>query len=119
MIVIVGDTLLDRDVDGSVTRVSPDAPAPVLAEESTSDRPGGAGLAALLAARQGEYVALVTGLADDPGGARLSELLAAASVRVYPMRMSGSTPEKIRLRSHEHVLLRLDRGGADVDGDAS
>ncbi|MFC0526949.1 PfkB family carbohydrate kinase [Phytohabitans kaempferiae] len=119
MIVIVGDTLLDRDVDGTVTRVSPDAPAPVLAEESTSDRPGGAGLAALFAARQGHYVALVTGLADDAGGARLSELLAAAGVRVYPIRMSGATPEKVRFRSHGQVLLRLDRGDADVAGDAT
>ncbi|BCB78615.1 D-glycero-beta-D-manno-heptose 1-phosphate adenylyltransferase [Phytohabitans flavus] len=117
MIVIVGDTLLDRDVDGSVARVSPDAPVPVLAEESTSDRPGGAGLAALLAARRGEYVALVTGLADDTGGARLSTQLAEAGVRIYPMRMSGTTPEKVRLRSRGQVLLRLDRGDSEMDGD--
>ena len=117
MIVIVGDTLLDRDVDGAVHRVSPDAPVPVLAEESTSDRPGGAGLAALLAARCGEYVALVTGLADDAAGARLSALLAEAGVRLYPLRMAGTTPEKIRLRSRGQALLRLDRGDGEVAGE--
>ncbi|GID29718.1 PfkB family carbohydrate kinase [Paractinoplanes brasiliensis] len=118
-LVIVGDTLLDRDVDGSVRRVAPDAPAPVLDEERVSERPGGAGLAALLAAQSGQEVALVTALADDAGGARLSELLAEAGVRVYALPLLGATPEKVRLRSDGHVLLRLDRGGeAQPPGDA-
>ncbi|MEJ3744757.1 PfkB family carbohydrate kinase [Actinomycetes bacterium KLBMP 9797] len=112
MIVVVGDTLLDRDVDGAVDRVSPDAPVPVLDERSATDRPGGAGLAALLAARGGADVALVTGIADDTGGARLSELLSEAGVRLYPLPMRGATPEKIRLRASGQVLMRLDRGGA-------
>ncbi|MFC0509118.1 PfkB family carbohydrate kinase [Micromonospora costi] len=110
-IVIVGDTLLDRDVTGAVTRVCPDAPVPVLDERSAVDRPGGAGLAALLAAAQGAEVALVTALADDAGGARLAELLAAAGVTVHPLRSPGATPEKIRLRAGGQTLLRLDRGG--------
>ncbi|MET0416899.1 MAG: PfkB family carbohydrate kinase, partial [Actinoplanes sp.] len=79
-LVIVGDTLLDRDVQGSVHRVAPDAPAPVLDEERVQDRPGGAGLAALLAAGHGHDVTLVTALAGDAGGARLRELLTAAGV---------------------------------------
>src|SRR5207253_73037 len=81
-LVIVGDTLLDRDVLGSVHRLCPDAPAPVLDEQRTVDRPGGAGLAAVFAAASGLDVVLVTVLADDAGGARLRELLAAAGVRV-------------------------------------
>ncbi|MGK5681873.1 PfkB family carbohydrate kinase [Actinoplanes sp. URMC 104] len=110
-LVIVGDTLLDRDVEGSVRRVAPDAPAPVLDEEHVSERPGGAGLAALLAAQSGEDVALVTALADDAGGARLSELLTEAGVQVYALPLPGATPEKVRMRADGHVLLRLDRGG--------
>src|SRR5689334_1970962 len=110
-IVVVGDTLLDRDVDGVVERVAPDAPAPVLEERSMTDRPGGAGLAALLAAADGREVALVTALADDEGGARLTELLGAAGVQIYGLPLPGATPEKIRLRARGQVLLRLDRGG--------
>jgi rfaE bifunctional protein nucleotidyltransferase chain/domain/rfaE bifunctional protein kinase chain/domain len=110
-LVVVGDTLLDRDVDGVVDRIAPDAPAPVLDERSTTERPGGAGLAAVLAARAGHDVALVTALADDEGGARLTELLGAAGVRVYGLPLPGATPEKIRLRARGQVLLRLDRGG--------
>ncbi|HEX6968699.1 MAG TPA: PfkB family carbohydrate kinase [Micromonosporaceae bacterium] len=110
-VVVVGDALLDRDVDGVVTRLCPDAPAPVLDERSAVDRPGGAGLAALLAGRQGVEVALVTALADDAGGARLSQLLTAAGVQVYALPLDTATPEKIRLRAAGQVLLRLDRGG--------
>jgi D-beta-D-heptose 7-phosphate kinase/D-beta-D-heptose 1-phosphate adenosyltransferase len=111
LLVVVGDTLLDRDVEGSVHRVAPDAPAPVLDEESVRDRPGGAGLAALLAAGGDYDVALVTAIADDAGGARLSELLTAAGVDVYALHLPGATPEKVRLRAGAQVLLRLDRGG--------
>ncbi|GID50773.1 bifunctional protein HldE [Actinoplanes capillaceus] len=118
-LVVVGDTLLDRDVHGAVNRIAPDAPAPVLEEERVSERPGGAGLAALLAARRGIEVALVTALAPDAAGARLSELLTAAGIRVYALPLPGGTPEKIRLRAAGQVLLRLDRGGpAQPPGDA-
>jgi rfaE bifunctional protein nucleotidyltransferase chain/domain/rfaE bifunctional protein kinase chain/domain len=116
-IVVVGDTLLDRDVEGVVNRLCPDAPVPVLDEAGAVERPGGAGLAAVLAARQGLHVALVTALADDAGGARLSELLTAAGVEVYPLALSGATCEKIRLRSGGRVLLRLDRGGGGHPGE--
>ncbi|MEV6597775.1 PfkB family carbohydrate kinase [Actinoplanes sp. NPDC051346] len=111
LLVVVGDTLLDRDIDGAVRRVAPDAPAPVLDEKSVADRPGGAGLAALLAAGRDHDVALVTALADDPAAARLTELLTAAGVAVYALPLPGATPEKIRLRAGGHVLVRLDRGG--------
>ncbi|MGI5240845.1 PfkB family carbohydrate kinase [Dactylosporangium sp. CA-139066] len=119
-IVVMGDTLLDRDVDGGVRRVSPDAPALVLDEERVTERPGGAGLAALLAAREGLDVALVTAIADDAGGQRLAELLTAAGVQLHPVPLPGPTPEKVRLRAGGQVLLRLDRGGTEpaVPGDA-
>ncbi|PWR07070.1 D-beta-D-heptose 1-phosphate adenosyltransferase [Micromonospora acroterricola] len=111
-VVVVGDTLLDRDVEGVVNRLCPDSPVPVLDETVAIDRPGGAGLAAVFAAAQGAEVVLVTALADDAGGARLSALLADAGVQVYPLALSGATPEKIRLRVRGRVLLRHDRGVA-------
>ncbi|RZT77589.1 rfaE bifunctional protein kinase chain/domain/rfaE bifunctional protein nucleotidyltransferase chain/domain [Micromonospora violae] len=110
-VVVLGDTLLDRDVEGVVNRLCPDSPVPVLDETAATDRPGGAGLAAVFAAAQGAEVVLVTALADDAGGARLSTLLTAAGVQVYPLALAGATPEKIRLRARGRVLLRHDRGG--------
>ncbi|WIN00799.1 PfkB family carbohydrate kinase [Actinoplanes oblitus] len=120
LLVVVGDTLLDRDVDGEVHRIAPDAPAPVLDERAVRERPGGAGLAALLAAGSADCdVALVTALAADADGAALSEMLTAAGVTTYALPLPGATPQKIRLRARGQVLLRLDRGGAaQPPGDA-
>jgi D-beta-D-heptose 7-phosphate kinase / D-beta-D-heptose 1-phosphate adenosyltransferase len=108
-VVVVGDTLLDRDVTGRADRLSPDAPVPVVSGLSEVDRPGGAGLAALLAARDGAEVVLVTALGDDPAGRRVAELLDAAGVRVVLGRLPGRTPVKERIRVAGRSLLRLDR----------
>jgi D-beta-D-heptose 7-phosphate kinase/D-beta-D-heptose 1-phosphate adenosyltransferase len=110
-LVVVGDTMLDREVDGDVRRLSPDAPVPVVDERSVRSRPGGAGLAALLAARGGRRVTLITALADDEAGSTLRQALAAAGIELVDLGLDGATPEKIRLRTGSRVLLRLDRGG--------
>lgn len=111
-LVVIGDTLLDRDVDGTVERLSPDAPVPVLDETRATARPGGAGLAALLAARDGHAVTLVTALAADAAGALLRELLETHGVEVVDLGLYGPTPEKVRLRTGARSLLRIDRGGS-------
>jgi D-beta-D-heptose 7-phosphate kinase/D-beta-D-heptose 1-phosphate adenosyltransferase len=111
-VVVVGDTMLDREVDGDVRRLSPDAPVPVVDERSVRSRPGGAGLAALLAAGRGRRVTLISALADDGAGRELRAALLAAGIEIVDLGLDGATPEKIRLRSGSRVLLRLDRGGA-------
>jgi D-beta-D-heptose 7-phosphate kinase/D-beta-D-heptose 1-phosphate adenosyltransferase len=111
-LVVIGDALLDRDVEGVVERLCPDAPVPVLDERVVLTRPGGAGLAAALAAADGREVTLVTALADDDGGALLAELLAAHGVELVDLGLEGATPEKVRLRAGSQALMRIDRGGA-------
>jgi len=111
-LVVVGDALLDRDLVGTVDRLCPDAPVPVVDEPVQSSRPGGAGLAALLAAADGRDVVLVTALADDAAGHELAVLLDAAGVQVLDLGLDGATPEKVRVRSAGRSLLRLDRGGS-------
>jgi D-beta-D-heptose 7-phosphate kinase / D-beta-D-heptose 1-phosphate adenosyltransferase len=111
-LVVLGDALLDRDVEGAVERLAPDAPVPVLDEQRVRARPGGAALAATLAAADGRDVTLVTALGGDDAGAELRELIAAAGVELIDLGLDGPTPEKVRLRSADgRALLRLDRGG--------
>jgi len=114
-LVVVGDALLDRDLEGHVERLAPDAPVPVLDDLADRPRPGGAGLAALLAARDGRDVTLVTALGQDAPGRELAGLLAAAGVQVLDLRLAGATPEKVRVRADGRSLLRLDRGGRGGD----
>ena len=109
-LVVVGDALLDRDLEGRAGRLAPDAPVPVVDDPAERRRPGGAALAATLAARlDGRAVVLVTALADDEAGAALRELLELAGVEVVDLGLAGRTPEKIRVRADGHSLLRLDR----------
>lgn len=107
-LVVVGDALLDRDVEGTVERLCPDAPVPVVDEMDRRSRPGGAGLAARLAASDGLRVTLITALAEDPASRELAALL--SEVEVVDLGMDGSTPEKVRIRTGGRCLLRLDRG---------
>jgi rfaE bifunctional protein nucleotidyltransferase chain/domain len=118
-VVVVGDTLLDRDVVGTVERLSPDAPVPVLDQGAVRSRPGGAGLAALLAARDGRPVTLVTALARDAAGAELAAMLDARGVEVIDLGLEGTTPEKLRIGPPGRPLLRLDRGGGGAVGGAN
>jgi D-beta-D-heptose 7-phosphate kinase/D-beta-D-heptose 1-phosphate adenosyltransferase len=113
-LVVIGDALLDRDVEGQVERVAPDAPVPVVDEHRVRSRPGGAGLAALLAASGApavRVVTLVTALGDDDAGAQVRALLGRAGVRVIDLGSAAPTPEKVRVRAGDHPLLRIDRGG--------
>lgn len=110
-LVVVGDALLDRDVEGVVSRISPDAPVPVLDAVDSRCRPGGAALAAVLAAADGVPVTLVCRLAEDPAGAELRRLLERAGVSVIAGPSATSTPEKVRFLAADRVLLRVDHGG--------
>ncbi|QZH58054.1 adenylyltransferase/cytidyltransferase family protein [Mycolicibacterium farcinogenes] len=115
-LVIVGDSMLDVDIEGSATRLSPEAPVPVVDADRLWQRPGGAGLAAVLAARIESGVVLVTAIAEDDDGRRLTELLTAAGITVVALPMAGSTVCKTRIRASGQSMLRLDHGDGIVVG---
>jgi rfaE bifunctional protein nucleotidyltransferase chain/domain/rfaE bifunctional protein kinase chain/domain len=115
-LVVVGDALLDRDVDGQVRRLCPDAPAPVLEDQAPACRPGGAALAALMAAQDGVPVVLVAPLGDDEASQRVLGLLAPA-LTVIRLPLNGSLPEKTRFRAGGRTLLRADRGDGALGAD--
>jgi rfaE bifunctional protein nucleotidyltransferase chain/domain/rfaE bifunctional protein kinase chain/domain len=110
-LVVVGDALLDLDLDGRAERLAPDAPVPVVDDPTERPRPGGAALAATLAAvLDRREVVLVTALARDEPGATLRRLLELAGVAVVDLGLAGPTAEKIRVRAAGRSLLRVDRG---------
>ncbi|WP_158895387.1 D-glycero-beta-D-manno-heptose 1-phosphate adenylyltransferase [Amycolatopsis anabasis] len=116
-LVVVGDALLDVDLEGSADRLCPEAPVPVVDVAREWQRPGGAGLAARLAARSVSEVVLVTAFGDDEAGARLGELL-RREVEPITLPLSGETPRKTRIRAGGHSVARIDRGtGRAVHGE--
>jgi rfaE bifunctional protein nucleotidyltransferase chain/domain/rfaE bifunctional protein kinase chain/domain len=110
-LLIVGDALLDRDVEGRSDRLCPEAPVPVVDQSEVRSRPGGAGLAATLAAAAGIEVTLVTALGADAAGRELARALLAAGVDLVDLGLHGATAEKIRVLDRGRPVVRLDRGG--------
>jgi D-beta-D-heptose 7-phosphate kinase/D-beta-D-heptose 1-phosphate adenosyltransferase len=113
-VAVVGDAFLDEDWIGSVDRLCPDAPVPVLEAVTELQRPGGAGLAALTVADLGATVTLVTALGDDPPGHRVRGELGRAGVKLVDLGLHGSTPTKLRLRTDGQSLARVDRNCTPV-----
>jgi D-beta-D-heptose 7-phosphate kinase / D-beta-D-heptose 1-phosphate adenosyltransferase len=109
-LVVVGDALLDVDLVGTASRLTPDAPVPVVEDVDTRERPGGAALAAVVAAQAtGREVVLVAPLDDDEGAARLRALL-TGRVRLVAIPATGGTAVKQRVRVGDHSVVRIDSG---------
>ncbi|MBW8817176.1 MAG: D-glycero-beta-D-manno-heptose 1-phosphate adenylyltransferase [Streptomyces sp.] len=108
-LLVVGDALLDHDLCGRVERLAPDAPVPVVSSLRRVTRPGGAALAACLAAADGRQVTLVTALGDDEASESLSRLL-ADRVRLVRLPLTGTLSSKTRVLTEGRPLLRLDDG---------
>lgn len=108
-LVIVGDTFLDIDLHGRSDRLCPEAPVPVVDVAEEIRRPGAAGLAAMLAARESPRVSLVTALADDHAGRRLRELL-EPHLDLVAVPLQGGTVRKVRIRVGNQLITRIDHG---------
>lgn len=110
MIVVIGDVLLDRDIRGSVKRLAPDAPVPVLSDIHVGSRLGGAGLAADRIREQGEYVTLVAPVSDDREGNLIHVLAHQVGIDLHALDTSYPTRIKERFSTTEQVLFRVDHG---------
>lgn len=109
-LVVVGDVMLDVDLVGTATRLAPDAAVPVLTDLTERTRPGGAALAATLAAAHPDaLVTLVAPVPDDASGRELCRLL-PERVTLIGLECDGSTAVKTRLRAGRQSVARLDRG---------
>ncbi len=108
-VLVVGDVMLDRYWYGPVSRISPEAPVPVVRVEQTEERPGGAGNVALNVASLGASVRLVGLVGNDEAAGTLETQCRAAGVSTYFLRAEGiSTVIKLRVLSRHQQLLRCD-----------
>ncbi len=108
-VLVVGDLMLDRYWHGDTSRISPEAPVPVVLVGDAEERPGGAGNVALNIAALGA-TAMVLGLTgDDESADMLERRLSEAGVRCHFERLPGSaTVTKLRVLSRHQQLIRLD-----------
>lgn len=108
-VLVVGDVMLDRYWFGDVSRISPEAPVPVVHVQKIEARPGGAANVARNAAALGARVTLLSVVGRDEAGRTLAQLLKKSKVtaRLYADR-AITTTEKLRVIGRRQQLLRLD-----------
>ena len=80
-VLIVGDCMLDRYWDGSVERISPEAPVPILHVRKEFERAGGAANVALNLMELGSRVTLATLLGRDPAGRQLADMMGSRGIQ--------------------------------------
>ena len=109
-VLVVGDVMLDRYWFGEVSRISPEAPVPVLKFGHSEDRPGGAANVARNAAALGARVTLLSVVGRDEAGHRLKELLReeAIGARLHSDRTIDTTVKLRVIGPRRHQLLRVD-----------
>lgn len=108
-VLVVGDVMLDRYWHGGTSRISPEAPVPVVRVEQIEDRPGGAANVALNIAALGARAMLVGVTGADEAAESLDVSLRGAGVETHFQRLPGQpTIVKLRVMSRHQQLLRMD-----------
>lgn len=108
-ILVIGDSMIDMTISGSVDRVSPEAPIPVVHKRSSLDTAGGAGNAARNAATLGAKTVCLSVSGKDAEGKRLQMLLTSGNVT--PVMLTDAnrrTTAKIRVIGNGNQIVRLD-----------
>ncbi|WP_413483356.1 bifunctional D-glycero-beta-D-manno-heptose-7-phosphate kinase/D-glycero-beta-D-manno-heptose 1-phosphate adenylyltransferase HldE [Morganella psychrotolerans] len=118
VVLVVGDVMLDRYWHGPTSRISPEAPVPVVKVTEIEERPGGAANVAMNIASLGANSRLVGLTGIDDAARALTERLNEVNVRCDFVGLpTHPTITKLRVLSRNQQLLRLDfeEGFADVD----
>src|SRR5258706_16244219 len=121
-ILVVGDVMLDQFIWGNVSRISPEAPVPVVDFIRESYMPGGAANVARNLSSLNVTTDLFGIVGRDEAGKRLRELLTEQSVdcRCLLSHNERSTSIKTRIVAHQQQVVRVDRETRhDLDGPAT
>lgn len=107
-VMVVGDVMLDRYWNGTTSRISPEAPVPVVRVAGSEDRAGGAANVAANAVAVGARAVLVGLVGDDADGDVLEACCARAGIETHLQRAAPRTTVKLRVVAQHQQLLRLD-----------
>ena len=106
---VIGDLMLDKYFFGSVDRISPEAPVPIVNVKKIENRIGGAGNTALNLKNLGIEVDVIGTIGDDENGYELLKLFENSKIKTnFIIRDSRITTTKIRVVSKNQHLIRID-----------
>ena len=108
-VLVIGDVMLDRYWFGSVDRISPEAPVPVISVDQREERAGGAGNVAVNIAALGAHCTLLSVIGKDDAGQRLLDILSTSGIKPILLQdAEADTTVKLRILSKNQQLLRAD-----------
>jgi len=109
-VLIIGDLMLDRYVWGTIDRMSPEAPVPVVTVRKHDARPGGAGNVTQNISSLGATPLLCALIGKDKAGETLTEFFRKQSISTDGLIVSPSRPttEKTRVIAQDHHIVRID-----------
>jgi rfaE bifunctional protein kinase chain/domain len=115
-ILVVGDVMLDRYWFGEVSRISPEAPVPVVRIEKREARLGGAANVSRNAAALGAQAGLLGIVGNDEAGDEVQQMLESGGIRSYLKRDDAiSTIIKLRVIGRQQQMVRIDFEEAPTD----
>lgn len=114
-VAVIGDVMLDTYWWGTVDRISPEGPVPVVAVTKKEQRIGGAGNVALNARALGADVALISDIGTDDEGKQLKDILEKNNIDTKFILFSKDriTTNKIRIIGRNQQMMRLDAEHTD------
>ena len=109
-VLIIGDVMIDSYLWGKVSRISPEAPVPIVAISKKEDRLGGAANVAINIQALGANPLLCTVIGNDPEGGKFTDLLQKQKMSTEGICQSASrkTTVKTRVIGNNHHMLRVD-----------
>ncbi len=121
-LLVIGDIMIDRYISGSVHRISPEAPVPIVNMNHIDNRLGGAANVALNLCALGAKVTLLSIIGDDEAGDQLLRIIADVPNLSfeYQQILQRKTTLKTRIMSNNQHLLRIDyEDTSDISSEVS
>jgi len=115
-VLVIGDFMLDKFIQGTVSRLSPEAPVPVVDVVSEIFRPGGAANAISNIGALGGNAVAVGVIGDDWNGRKLTDLLKQYGVDTECIIVSKERPTTVKTRiiAEQQQIVRIDREKRDA-----
>ena len=115
-VLVLGDVMLDHFIWGSVARISPEAPVPVVDFQRENLMPGGAGNVARNLTALNVPTELISVIGRDHAGQQLRELLASCQIGCRGLLASAHRPTTVKTRivAHKQQVVRIDRETRDT-----
>ncbi|MDN3549010.1 D-glycero-beta-D-manno-heptose-7-phosphate kinase [Mucilaginibacter aquaedulcis] len=119
-ILVIGDLMIDHYITGSASRLSPEAPVPIVNVKNESVTLGGAGNVVQNLVTLGAQVTVAGLIGNDTAGTQIMEILSSEGVETHTIITDETRPTTIKTRvlAGSHQLVRIDRETTDAVSDS-